>query len=163
LPVTWAFGARDDVVATPHVLADSADRSEVPSSSLAELSGLLWREREVLDQLHALLQAGADEVDTDGLLHSISSLELHRAITAREAAVELGLEGEPSLRDLIELSDKEWAAVLSGHRDALRALSDEVRMLLRRVPANAIEGNVVTMPAPGTGRTVQRSLRDFLR
>ena len=135
----------------------------VPSTSLAELSGLLWREQEVLDQLLRLLHEGAEEVETDGLLHSISSLEVHRAITAREAALELGLDGEPSLQAIIERSDAEWAAVLANHRRSLQSLSDEVRALLRRVPANAVEGNVVTLPEPGSrARTLQRSLRDFI-
>jgi hypothetical protein len=141
----------------------------MPSTSLAELSGLLWRERDVLDQLvHRLRDGDGDpltpgEVEADGLLGSISSLELHRAITAREVALELGLEGEPSLQDLIERSDDEWATLLAGHRLALRELTDEVRRLLRRVPAAAVDGNVIALPAPGTtGRTLQRSLRDFL-
>ena len=137
----------------------------MPSTSLAELSGLLWRERDVLDQLLGLLRdegAGSD-VEADGLLRSISSLELHRAITAREVALELGLEGEPSLQDLIERSDDEWATLLAGHRLALQELSDEVRRLLRRVPAAAMEGNVIALPGPGTtARVLQRSLRDFL-
>jgi hypothetical protein len=78
-------------------------------------------------------------------------------------AIELGLEGEPSLQDLIECSEDEWATLLAGHRLALRDLADEVRRLLRRVPAAAVEGNVIALPAPGTpGRTLQRSLRDFL-
>ena len=143
----------------------------VPSSSLAELSGLLWREREILDQLLDLLgaedpgeDADADlDVRTDGLLHSISSLELHRAITAREAALELGLDGEPSLQDLIERSDDEWAAVLAGHRRSLQALSEEVRLRLRRVPSSAVDGNVVTLITAGKRRSLQRSLGEFLR
>jgi hypothetical protein len=138
----------------------------MPSTSLAELSGLLWRERDVLDQLVQWLRADGDaagELEAEGLLRSISSLELHRAITAREVALEIGLEGEPSLQDLIERSDDEWATLLAGHRMALRTLTDEVRRLLRRVPAGAVEGNVIALPAPGTtGRTLQRSLRDFL-
>ena len=141
----------------------------MPSSSLAELSGLLWREREVLDQLLDLLEAeaGDDDVDVDvktaGLLHSISSLELHRAITAREAALELGLDGEPSLQDIIERSDDEWSAVLAGHRRSLQSLSDEVRARLRRVPASAVDGNVVTLITAGRRRSLQRSLGEFLR
>lgn len=135
----------------------------MPSTSLAELSGLLWREREVLEQLVALLQTDADDIETDGLLHSISGLELHRAITAREAALELGLDGEPSLQDLIERSDDEWAAVLAGHRRSLQGLSDEVKALLRRVPASAVDGNVVTLITDGRRRGVQRSLGEFLR
>lgn len=136
----------------------------MPSTSLSELSGLLWREREVLDRLLVALHDRPDDgdVETDGLLHSISSLEVHRAITAREAAIELGLHGEPSLQDIIERSDDEWAAVLAGHRRALRTLSDDVRASLRRVPASAVEGNVVTLPLGGRSRSLQRSLRDFL-
>lgn len=143
----------------------------MPSTSLAELSGLLWREREVLDQLVSVLRVGpgddgdgdGGDVETDGLLHSISGLELHRAITAREAALELGLDGEPSLQDIIECSDDEWAAVLAGHRRSLQSLSDEVRSLLRRVPASAVEGNVVTLLTAGKRRSLQRSLGEFLR
>jgi hypothetical protein len=140
----------------------------MPSTSLAELSGLLWRERDVLEQLIRRLRDGDDDVEpggieSEGLLRSISSLELHRAITAREVALELGLDGEPSLQDLVERSDDEWATLLAGHRLALRELTDEVRGLLRRVPAAAVDGNVIALPAPGTtGRTLQRSLRDFL-
>jgi hypothetical protein len=134
----------------------------VPSTSLAELSGLLWREREVLDQLVSLLYVGADDVETSGLLHSISSLEVHRAITAREVALELGLDGEPSLQDIIERSDDEWAAALAYHRRALQAASDEVRAMLRRVPASAIDGNVVTLLTAGKRRSLQRSLTEFI-
>jgi hypothetical protein len=132
-------------------------------SSVAELSALLWRERDVLEQLVSSLAQGVDDVESDGLLRSISSLELHRAITAREAALDLGLDGEPTLQDLIERTDGEWAAALAGHRRALQALSDEVRVLLRPSAAR-VEGNVVTLAVgPSAGRTLQRSLRDFLQ
>jgi hypothetical protein len=139
----------------------AADRTVVPSTSLAELSGLLWRERDVLEQLVALLDAGADQVETDGLLRSISSLELHRAITAREVAVELGLDGEPTLQDLVERTTGEWVPVLAGHRRALQDLVDRTKARLRPTPV-ATDGNVVTLPVLGAGRNVQRSLRDFL-
>lgn len=147
----------------PHVRDLAAERTSVPTSSLAELSGLLWRERDVLEQLVGALRDGSDPVESDGLLRSISSLELHRAITAREAALELGLEGEPTLQDLVERTTGEWAGVLAAHRRALHDLSDEVRSLLRPAVAPAA-GNVVTLPVgPNAGRTLQRSLRDFLR
>ena len=112
----------------------------------------------MLEQLVGLLRSGADDVETDGLLRSISSLELHRAITAREVAVELGLDGEPTLQDLVERTTGEWVPLLAGHRRALQELSDEVRSLLRQ-PASAV-GNVVALPVGG--RSLQRSLRDFL-
>jgi hypothetical protein len=134
----------------------------VPTSSLAELSGLLWRERDVLEQLVEALRVDDEPIESDGLLRSISSLELHRAITAREVALELGLDGEPTLQDLVERTEGEWVGVLAAHRRALQELADEVRSLLR--PVAAPSGNVVTLPVgPNAGRTLQRSLRDFLR
>jgi len=133
----------------------------VANSILNELSGLLLRERGVLDQLVQRLgeAAGSDDVQAIGLLDSISSLELHRAITSREVALEMGLDGEPTLQDLIESAPREWAAMLAMHRRELLALSDQIQQLLRPVVMHS-EGNVVTLPAPG--RALQRSLREFL-
>lgn len=133
----------------------------MPNPVLNELSGLLLRERDVLDQLVQRLEAASypDDLEANGLLDSISSLELHRAITSREVAVEMGLDGEPTLQDLIEGAPGEWAALLAMHRRALLILSDRIHELLRPVAAHS-EGNVVTLPAPG--RSLQRSLRDFL-
>lgn len=130
------------------------------NSILSELSGLLWRERDVLEQLVERLRAEApgDDVHSNGLLHSISSLEIHRAITTREVALDFGLEGEPTLRELIQLATEEWAPVLAAHRRALLDLDQELRPLLRG-PTHT-SGNVVTLPTHG--RTVHRSLRDFL-
>lgn len=133
----------------------------MPESVLTELSGLLWRERDVLEQLVERLRVDrrVDDVQSNGLLHSISSLEIHRAITTREVAIDMGLDGEPTLQDLVERAGEDWSAVLAAHRRALLALSEELRSLLRPAPAKS-DGNVVTLPAPG--RALQRSLRDFL-
>ena len=131
------------------------------NSILNELSGLLLRERDVLDQLVQRLGkvACSDDVQANGLLDSISNLELHRAITSREVAVEMGLTGEPTLQDLIESAPREWAPTLAVHRRALLALSDQIQQLLRPAVMHS-EGNVVTLPSPG--RALQRSMRDFL-
>lgn len=115
----------------------------------------------MLEQLVGLLDGAAEQVETDGLLRSISSLELHRAITAREVAVELGLDGEPTLQDLVECTTGEWVPVLAGHRRALQGLAEQVRNRLRPSPLRT-DGNLVTLPALDGGRTVPRSLRDFL-
>lgn len=133
----------------------------MPNSVLNELSGLLVRERDVLEQLDRRLEQTdrTDDVEVNGLLDSISSLELHRAITSREVAVEMGLEGEPTLQDLIESAPGEWAAMLATHRRALQTLSDQIQHRLRPAVVHR-EGNVVTLPA--AGRSLQRSLRDFL-
>ena len=118
-------------------------------SSLNDLSGLLWRERDVLDLLLGRLDRG--EEPTDGLFRSMSSLELHRAITAREAGLELGLAGEPTLQELIDTAPAEWTSVLEGHRAALMRLATLVDERLQLVPARG-----------GPRTSLQRSLREFL-
>jgi hypothetical protein len=100
------------------------------ATSLQELSGLLWRERDVLQQLLVILHAGAEVVECEGLLRSISSLELHRAITTREVAIELGLDGEQSLDDLATASHGEWAEMLASHREELHRLAADVTAML---------------------------------
>ncbi len=130
-----------------------------------QLSGLLWREREVLELLVAHLggaAGAASPVSTQGLLRSISSLELHRAITAREVAVELRLAGEPTLQELIEQGPSEWAVVLQDHHRHLRSLVHQVGSFSRvRLQDQQGAGDIVLLPLP-TARMIQRSLREFL-
>lgn len=132
---------------------------------LRELSGLLWRERVALDRLADALVRGKEYEECDGLLRSVSALELHRAISAREAAIELGVTGEPTLAELAASAPLGWADVLASHRRALLDLTTEVAHLLRR-PAE-VEIDLTSSGNGDDGRlhrppTVQRSLRDFL-
>lgn len=130
-------------------------------SVLSDLSSLLWREREVLDQLVTRLRLGeSTDTDSTDVLASIASLEVHRAITAREVASEIGLIGEPTLQDLVVKAPPEWAPVLASHRRALVGLQKDLRALLRPVGV-PVEGNVVTLPVQGSSR-VSRSLLEFL-
>lgn len=135
---------------------------------LRELSGLLWRERVALDRLADALVGGEgdrNEEECDGLLRSVSALELHRAISAREAAIELGMTGDPTLAELAASAPLGWADVLASHRRALLDLTTEVGHLLRR-PAEVeidLRSNGDThMSAVSRPPTVQRSLREFL-
>lgn len=141
------------------------------AKSLPELASLLCREQDVLDRLVTRLGDragdGGESEEYAGLLWSISGLELHRAITAREAAVELGLDGDATLQDIVARASDEWASVLAGHRRALLALVDQARLLGR--PARAVlqdqakqdQGNVVVL-TDSRGAGVQRSLEEFL-
>lgn len=138
-------------------------------SCLRELSGLLWRERVALDRLADHLVAGDEESDCDALYHSISALELHRAIAAREAAAELGVEGEPTLQRLVKAAPLGWADVLLSHRRALVDLTNEVTHLVRRPVVDLTEVDPADAGAAGELRPngvrragVQRSLREFL-
>ncbi|HVM10155.1 MAG TPA: hypothetical protein VM345_16945 [Acidimicrobiales bacterium] len=138
-------------------------------SSLRELSGLLWRERVALDRLADHLVAGDADVDCDGIYHSISALELHRAIAAREAAVELGVDGEPTLQQLVKAAPLGWADVLMSHRRALVDLTNEITHLVRRPVVDLTDTQrdgdepAVDLRPSGVRRNgVQRSLREFL-
>lgn len=123
------------------------------SSSLNELSGLLWRERDVLDLVVSRLEGSNG--DWQGLLRSISSLELHRAITAREAALELGLSGDATLDEIAKAAPREWSSILAGHARALRSLTKELLRL-------SDEGASVRSDGAVPSGLFQRSLRDFL-
>ena len=135
--------------------------TETALTSLHELSALLVRERDVL-HLIALELAEADDEDTrDMLLRSVSSLELHRAISARAVAAELGMDREPTLRELVERAPCEWRGVLDEHLRDLASLSREIEALVRPAVVDLRrEGNVIAFPQPARG--LQRSLVDFL-
>jgi hypothetical protein len=124
------------------------------SSSLNELSGLLWRERDVLDLVVRRLEAGGS--DWEGLLRSVGSLELHRAITAREAALELGVSGDATLDEVAAAAPPQWSSILTSHALALRSLTSEIA----RVSSSG--ERVVAGGRGGAAGLVQRSLRDFL-
>lgn len=131
------------------------------NSVLSELSSLLWREREVLDQLVRRLRLGGSiGTDSNDVLASIASLEVHRAITTREVASEMGLAGEPTLQELVKKAPPEWAPVLASHRRALVGLQEDLRALSRPTGIPA-DGNVITLPTHGSSR-VSRSLLEFL-
>ncbi len=139
----------------PQPGAVAADYVTDMTSSLNELSGLLWRERDVLDLVVRRLEGGV--ADWQALMRSIGSLELHRAITAREAALELGVSGDASLEAIARAAPREWSSILAGHARALRALLAEIVRLSeqRERVASGAAGRI-------SGSVVQRSLRDFL-
>lgn len=150
------------------MIEGSAPEGLEVQSSLRELSGLLWRERVALDRLADHLVAGDPDAQCDGLYHSISALELHRAIAAREAAIELGIEGEPTLQQLVRAAPLGWADVLLSHRRALVDLTNEVTHLARRPHVDLTEGgagddpSIELRPTGVRRHGVQRSLREFL-
>ena len=125
-------------------------------SSLKELSGLLWRERDVLEAI--LTRLDEENADNAGLFRSISSLELHRAITAREVGVEYGVDDEPTLSELVDRAPVEWAAILRSHLEALRQLATALagRLDAGATPDDGIGTTQTRRPA------IQRSLREFL-
>ncbi|WP_350348532.1 flagellar export chaperone FlgN [Agromyces sp. G08B096] len=128
---------------------------------LHELSAVLWRERELLDVLlykldverlllatdrHRWLGRAAHEIAyvTDRL----KEVGLARAVESGEAAEELGVGADATLRELAEATeDPVWRDILEAHLAALRdvtaeiaALRDANELLLRRTATTAPPG-----------------------
>ena len=110
--------------------------------SLAELSNVLWRQRQLLDlllfrmtveqtllvgrQVRWLARA-TDEVEA--VLEEMRQTELVRTMVLQEAAEELGLGDDPSLRELAEAAPSPWGEIFEEHRRAFLGLTDEVQTI----------------------------------
>jgi hypothetical protein len=120
---------------------DVRDREEC-HVSMEELSRVLWRQRELLELVlfkleehQLLLESGrtrwlglaAREVDV--LLDQFRRTELLRAVTADGLAAAVGLPPGPRLRDLARMSEEPWCTILLDHREALLALTAEVKAM----------------------------------
>jgi hypothetical protein len=117
--------------------------ANVPLSALSEI---LWRERELLEQLlfrlevEQLLLVSGRTVrlpmatrDVELVLDRIRAVELGRAVEFEAAARALGLVGGGSLQDLAGAAPEPWEQILRDHRVAFLRLTAEV--------ADLAEGN----------------------
>jgi len=109
---------------------------------LANLSRLLWREREMLDTLlfklheqQLLLMAGHSEWlpragrEIDAVLQRIGEIELRRALEFETAATGLGLQPNPSLRVLAATAPEPWGHLLEEHHRAFIALAARIQQV----------------------------------
>ena len=110
--------------------------------SMDDLSSVLWRERELLDALayklevEQLVLAGgrthwlavaAREVEE--VLEDIRGIELLRAVEVEAAAEDLGLEPNPSLREIAESCQEPWRSILLDHREAFITTAAQISRL----------------------------------
>ena len=106
------------------------------------LSTLLWREQELLDLLlfkaeekQYLIVTGksrwlariAHEIEV--VLEQLRTLELERAAATEQIAGRLGLEANPSLRQLADSAPAPWDDLYAKHHEALLVLVTELRGL----------------------------------
>src|ERR671920_992354 len=106
------------------------------------LSTLLWREQELLDLLlfkaeekQYLIVTGktrwlariAHEIEV--VLDQLRSLELERAAATEAIAGRLGLDANPSLRQLADCAPAPWNDLYAKHHEALLTLVSELRGL----------------------------------
>jgi hypothetical protein len=106
------------------------------------LSTLLWREQELLDLLlfkaeekQYLILTGksrwlariAHEIEV--VLEQLRALELERAAATEQIAGRLGLDANPSLRQLADAAPAPWNDLYAKHHEALLTLVSELRGL----------------------------------
>lgn len=119
---------------------------------LAELSTVLWRQRELLQLLlfkleeeQLLLASGRSRWlthatrEVEMVLSEISRAELARAVELESVAPELGLPTTATLAELVEKAPEPWADLFAQHRRAFLEAVEEIstvaesnRDLLRR-------------------------------
>ena len=105
----------------------------------AEVSDLLWRERELLDVLifkldsqRLLLRAGSvrwlarSTHEVDLVLEQLQLVEISRALEVDSLAAELGLLPGTTLADLADAAPSPWTELFHAHRAAFRTLIHEV-------------------------------------
>lgn len=107
-----------------------------------KLSQVLWRERELLEQLayrleveRLVLASGRAKWlvnatrDIESTVDELRETELLRAIAADELAERLRLAPNPSLLTLADAVDEPWRGILLDHRDTLVGIAREIAEL----------------------------------
>jgi hypothetical protein len=137
-------------------------------AGFAEVSDILWRERELLDVLlfkldeeRLLLADGGVRWlaratrEIDLVLEQVRLTELTRAMEIDALAVELDLPPAPTLAMLAEVSPSPWGELFAAHRGALATLTREIADLAsanRRVLDSAWHATNDTLLALGAGQ-----------
>jgi hypothetical protein len=108
-------------------------------TGVAEVSDILWRERELLDLLlfkldseRLLLRTGSirwlarSTHEVDLVLEQLQLAEVTRALEVDDLAAQLGLKPGATLSDLAAAAPTPWAELFHAHRTAFRTLVNEV-------------------------------------
>lgn len=110
--------------------------------AIERLSLVLWRERELLEDLHFRLEVEQLVLasgrttwlahaarDIDALLAKIRETEVLRAVAADAAAAAVGMADNPSLAALAEAAGEPWSTILDEHRQAFVTVTAEITTL----------------------------------
>jgi hypothetical protein len=121
--------------------ARQRDDERAGRMALAEISNLLWSERQLLELLsfkleeeQLLLASGRSRWlahatrEVEMVLDEIKNAELARAIQLSNVAAELGLGTQPSLRELAESVDEPWKTIFEQHRLAFLTAVHDIQM-----------------------------------
>lgn len=134
------------------------------------LSTILWRERELLELLlfkaeekQYVIVSGktqwlpriAREIEL--VLSHLRTLEVERAAQTEEIAADLGLDANPSLRQVAMAAPAPWDDLLQQHYESLLVVVSEIRVLsdanrdLAETGLNAINDAMAHAQAPSAG------------
>ena len=107
--------------------------------SFQDISNTLWRQRNLLEMLmfkldeeQLILAAGRTRWiapatrEVEQVLDEIKTTEVLRATLVDALAPSLGLDPNPSLRQLVESSPEPWSSLFDEHRRAFLGLTEEV-------------------------------------
>jgi hypothetical protein len=107
---------------------------------VAELSAVLWRERQLLELLLFKLEEeqlvlstgrsrwlGHATREVEQVLDQIRDAELGRAVEADAAAIEFGITPGSGLRNLATAAPAPWDDLLTSHRDAFISLTSQIQ------------------------------------
>jgi len=110
--------------------------------SLPDLAAVLWRQREMLEELsfrleceQLLLAAGRTRwlaratSEVESLLDQLGVVEVQRAAMSDLACREVGLPPGATLEELAAAAQPPWTGVLVEHRNALLTLTGELSVL----------------------------------
>jgi FlgN protein len=110
--------------------------------AMQRLSDVLWRERELLEGLQyaleieqLILASGRTQwllraaKDVEAVLENMRRTEVMRAIAADQAAAAIGLDANPSLRELAAAAGEPWGEILTDHREAFMAATRQIEEL----------------------------------
>lgn len=108
--------------------------------SLDKLSQQLWKQRETLEMLlfkleeeRLLVNSGSTRWlplatrELEAVIDKAKDYELERSMESENAAVELGLPPDASLREIAEAAEEPWKSLLTQHREALVTLTSETK------------------------------------
>ena len=128
-------------------------------AGFAEVSDVLWRERELLDVLlfkldqerlllseggaHAVRWLARASHEIDLVLEDLRLADLTRAIEVDALAADLGIDPAPTLAKLVEAAPAPWDDLFAAHRAAFEVLVAQVRAAAddnrHRLEAAAVE------------------------
>jgi hypothetical protein len=110
--------------------------------AMHRLSQVMWRERELLDELHYALEVeqlvlanGRNRwlmkaaTAVESVLDDMRKTEMMRAVAADAAADVLGLGPSPSLSQLAEAAPEPWGEILREHRQKMVETTRDITAL----------------------------------